>query len=81
MVMIYLFVCSRRLVVAYPMASDSHTPRYVEGACSLPLAQSTDRDEHCFRHNTYMYILYLKYEDAILAILCMGLPIITYHYC
>ena len=29
------------------------------------------------RHNTCMYILYLRCEDAILAILCMSLPITT----
>ena len=29
----------------------------------------------CFRHNMYMYILYLRFEDAITVNLCMGLPI------
>ena len=37
------------------------------------LAETND----CFRHNTYMYILYLRSEDNILAILCTGLPITT----
>ena len=27
-----------------------------------------------FRHNTYMYILYLRYEDTVLEILYVGLP-------
>ena len=31
----------------------------------------------CFGHNTYMYILYLRCEEPILAILCTDLPIIT----
>ena len=31
----------------------------------------------CFRHNTYVYILYLKHEDPILAIMFMNLPITT----
>ena len=30
-----------------------------------------------FRYNTHVYILYLRCEDAILAILCTGLPITT----
>ena len=30
-----------------------------------------------FMHNIYAYTLYLRCEDAILAILCTGLPIIT----
>ena len=30
----------------------------------------------CFRHNTYMYILYLRHEDAILVIPCIGVSII-----
>ena len=29
-----------------------------------------------FRHNTYVYILYLKHKDPILVILCTDLPII-----
>ena len=31
----------------------------------------------CCRHNAYVYILYLRRENAILVILCMGLPITT----
>ena len=49
----------------------------VEEAGSLPSAKLTGRDKRRFRHNTYMYILYLRSEDNILAILCMGLPITT----
>ena len=30
-----------------------------------------------FRHNMHVYNLYLRCEDAILAILCMGLCIAT----
>ena len=29
----------------------------------------------CFRYNTYVYVLYLRHEYTILAILCMGLPL------
>ena len=30
----------------------------------------------CFRHNTYMYILDLRHENAILVIVYMGLPLL-----
>ena len=30
-----------------------------------------------FRHNTYMYIMYQRHEDAIFVILCTGLSITT----
>ena len=33
--------------------------------------------DNYFRHNMYMYILYLMCEEAILAFLCTGLPITT----
>ena len=42
---------------------------------NLPVDQCTGKDSYCFRHNTYMYNLYLRGEDVIL---CMGLPI---HHC
>ena len=31
----------------------------------------------CFRHNKYVYILYLRHEDSILTIVFMDLPITT----
>ena len=47
----------------------------VEGADSLPLGQSTGTDGQLLQAYTYMYILYPRCEDILLAILCMGLPI------
>ena len=32
---------------------------------------------NCFRHNKHIYILYLRCEDAVLAILCTGIPNVT----
>ena len=31
----------------------------------------------CFTHSTYVYIMYLRNEDTIFAIMCMGLPFTT----
>ena len=49
----------------------------VEGADNLPLGQSTGTDGQLLQVYTYMYILYPRCEDILLAILCMGLPITT----
>ena len=59
------------IITAYPINSDSHAQRSKQVACHwVDLLMETG---DCFRHNVYVYILYLKCADAILTILCMGL--------
>ena len=81
LVSIHLFACSRSLVVAgyyyYHHLSDNQqwlcTKVGEQAACHWAgLPAGTDNS---FRPNTYVYILYLRCEDAISAILCMGVPI------
>ena len=67
-----LLLCSQWLIVV-GYYNDGSTPMYIEGAGGLSLGWSTGRDGDSFRHN--MYMLYLSSEDAILTILCLGLPI------
>ena len=51
-----------------------HTPSTeVEEAGGLRLSQSLAGVGDNSRHNTYMYILYLKHEDSVHGY--------TYHYC
>ena len=75
-----LVICSRQLVVAiipvYQITSDGHAPRQKkEATChQAHLLAVTDK---CLRQNMYVYILYLRCEDTILAILFTGLPITT----
>ena len=81
LVAIYFFVCSQQLVVSgcyfyyYLFDNQQWLCTKVEGAGNLPLGQFTAEMGNCFRHNKYVYILYLRHEDAILTILCTGLPI------
>ena len=78
LVTICLFVCSRQLVVAgyyycYCLSDNQWWQCIkVEGAGGLPLLVQIGDS---FRHNTYMYILYLRFEDAIAVNLCTDLPI------
>ena len=80
---IHLFVCSQWLVVAgyynYYCLFDKQLWQCteVEKAGSLPLGCLTGSERNCLRYNTCMYILYLRHDDTMLAILCMSLPINT----
>ena len=77
---IYLFACSWQLVVAayYCCHCLSDNQQWlsikVEDAGGLSLGRSTGRMGNSFRHSMYVYILYLRCKDVILAILCMGVP-------
>ena len=64
------------IITAYLITSDGKALRYKEQA-AYHLAGQLAEMGNCFKHNTHMYILYLRHEDAILVILCMGLPITT----
>ena len=83
LVTICLLVCSQQLVVTeyyyYYCLSDKQQwqSTKLKGAGSLLSARSTDRDQQLIQNNMYMYVLYLRSEDTILAILCTGLPITT----
>ena len=64
------------IITVYLITSNGSVPRLKKQAAyhqPSRLAETSD----CFRHNAYMYILYLRSEDNILAILCTGLPITT----
>ena len=58
------------IITAYSITSDGH-------ASSRQVTDLLAETGDCFKHNAYMNILYLKCEDAMLAILYMGLPITT----
>ena len=78
---ICLFVCSWQLVVTCYCVQLTNNQQWpctkvkLEEIDCLPLHLSTTITGDCFRHIMYVYILYLKCKDNILAILHMGLPI------
>ena len=59
------------------LISDGCTPRYVEEHVVFHHTSVLAWMGDSFRYNTYVYILYLRCKDAILAIICTGLPITT----
>ena len=82
-VAICLFFCRQWLVITgylyyYCLSNNQRwLCTKVEGADGLPLGWSFDRDRWLLWAYTYIYLLYLKCEDAILAISVHGS---TYHY-
>ena len=61
------------IITTYLITSDGSEKEQAAHHWAGQLAEMCD----CFRHNTHAHILYLKYEYAILMILCTGLPITT----
>ena len=65
-----LFISSRQLGVGsyyyyYCLCNRQQWPGIkVEGVGSLLLASQLGETSNCLKHNTYMYILYLRHEDA-----------------
>ena len=64
------------IITAYWATSDGSTLRQKEQAAYHQTGLLTETD-NCFKHCTYVYILYLKSEDASVVILFTGLPITT----
>ena len=78
--LICLFTCTWQLIVTgyyyYHCLSDNQQwlCTKVEEAGSSHKTGLLAGMDNSFRHSMYVYILYLRCKDVILAILCMGLP-------
>ena len=64
------------IITAYMRASNGRAPKQRKQA-TCHQATLVAEMANGFRHNSYVYSLYLRCENTILAILCMNLPITT----
>ena len=64
------------IITAYLITSDDSASRYKEWATYHLIGWLVEMG-NCFRHNTCIYILYLRCEDVVLAILYTDLHITT----
>ena len=86
-VVLCLFVCSWQLVVSgyyyiigYPITSNGSAPRQKEQVAYRQAGQLAEMGDY-FRHITHVYIMYLRYEDAIRTCDSMHRSKYCYHSC